>query len=113
MPKTRRAGRKNQFRRINTQYYRPATEEYSSLFGVEYTYDSEYEKLFESNPNACDKNNNEATPWKVVPITFEHRRLPPLTIRGRPTTTTVYGSTYRTVEEHIKDKLSRAIHLYK
>lgn len=82
MPKTRRAGRKNQLRKIKKQYYESVTEEYSSFLGVEYIYDPEYEEFFAPKPAECDKNNNdiESIPWKLVPIDFENKHLPSLDI---------------------------------
>ncbi|CAL1671573.1 unnamed protein product [Lasius platythorax] len=82
MPKTRRAGRKNQLRRLVARYYISAPNEFSPLIGATYYNDNEYEELF--NPSANRDHNKPITliewPSKLIPLTIEYPSLPSLKI---------------------------------
>lgn len=59
MPKTRRAGRKNQLRRITAQYHKLFSNNDNALLGVDYVKDSEYENIFrQANPSLGSNKDN-------------------------------------------------------
>lgn len=83
MPKTRRARRKNQLRRLIARYYHSASNEFSSLVGAAYYHDNEYEELFSRSANRDNNNHITLIEWpsKLTPVSIEYPSLPPLTIR--------------------------------
>lgn len=60
MPKTRRAGRKNQLRRLTARlYYSTPSSAYSDFVGIDYRDDSEYDNLFNAPaPFKVDNNSD-------------------------------------------------------
>lgn len=82
MPKTRRAGRKNQLRRLVARYYNSASNEYSQFIGTEYYNDSEYEELFNQSANRDSSKPITLIEWpaKLIPFTIEYPSLPSLKI---------------------------------
>jgi hypothetical protein len=66
MPKTRRAGRKNQLRRLTARlYYSTPSNEYSNFVGIDYRDDSEYDNLF-----------NASAPFSVIHKDVKLREWP-------------------------------------
>lgn len=82
MPKTRRAGRKNQLRRLVARYYNSASNEFSPLIGAEYYNDNEYEQLFKQSANRDHSKSTTLIEWpsKLTPLTIEGPSLPSLKI---------------------------------
>lgn len=60
MPKTRRAGRKNQLRRIFVQHHSPV---YYPYLEVQYS--------LEQTPNESSPKEEQFLPYKVIPISVE------------------------------------------
>lgn len=77
MPKTRRAGRKNQLRRLIARHYNNIpSNKYSIVLDSDYYNNPEYERL--CNPSVQSiKDIDESLPWNLVPITFDTRRPSP------------------------------------
>lgn len=82
MPKTRRAGRKNQLRRLVARYYNSASNEFSPVIGAEYYNDNEYEELFNQSANRDRSKPITLIEWpsKLIPCTIEYPSLPSLKI---------------------------------
>ena len=107
MPKTRRAGRKNQLRRLAARHYTSvSSNEYLIALDSDYYNDPLSERLSNTNvqivkdideslfwelvPITFIVNQHNTQPrqiyendprcWKLTPITFCHRNLPPLEI---------------------------------
>lgn len=86
MPKTRRAGRKNQVRRLYRNYEYAPADSYRSIVDPEYYRDPEYERLFVNTARiTC------VTPWpeQLTPIDTDVQPYRPATIhpgdpRGAP-----------------------------
>ena len=78
MPKTRRAGRKNQLRRLLARYHQPNLNDFTNSIGVDYRSDPEYDRLFERR----DNNNLVLAEWpaKLALIQLEAPSLPPFDI---------------------------------